>query len=276
MPAISQMPAPGALTGLELIPALQGGGTDGNVGLPLLLYNPAFGGNVLALRVPMVADLSATAEADPGTAGVRWNNADPNLATELYVNDADGDSGDLAALFASLTTGGHLYLQGAADSAARDNLQRWQVTSITDAAGYTKLGVTLQASGGAFTDADALELILQQPAPSPGVDRNVITTVSSSGGTTTCDASLGDYFKATLTEDTTLALSNVPAACTLHIQLTQHASSGPYTVAFPSGWDWGQGKSAPTMPTGAGKIMDVIVTTNDSGATGFAAARNRA
>src|SRR5690606_38063909 len=106
MPNISDMPAPGPLTGLELIPGLQGGGSDGNVGLPLLLYNPAFGGNVLALRVPMTADLSGATEADPGAAGVRWNNADPHQATELYINDADGDAGDLAMLLGALSVGG--------------------------------------------------------------------------------------------------------------------------------------------------------------------------
>lgn len=274
MPKLSDMPPPGTLTGLELIPMLQGGGVDGNVGVPLLVYNPAFGGSVLALRVPMVADLSATIEADPGAAGVRWNNADPDSAGELYINDADGDSGDLAAVFASLTVGGFIYLQGATNSAARDNLQRWQVTSKSDESGYTKLGVSLQASSGAFSDDDALELIIQQPAPSPGVDRNVVTTVSSSSGTTTCDASLGDYFKTTLGENTTLALSNVPAACTLHIQATQGASA--YTLGFPAGWNWGAGNSAPTMPEGPGAILDLIVTTNDSGATGIVSARVRA
>lgn len=274
MPNISDMPSPGPLTGLELIPVLQGGGSDGNVGLPLLVNNPAFGGAVLALRVPMVADLSATTEADPGAAGVRWNNADPHAATELYISDADGGSGDLAVLFATLVDGGYVYLQGASDSAARDNLQRCQVTSVSAEAGYTKLAVTVQASGGTFADDDALELIIQQPKPALGIDRAIVTAVSSSSGTTTCDASLGDYFKTTLSENTTLVLSNVPAACTLHIQVTQGADA--YTLAFPSGWDWGEGESAPIMPTSEGKIMDVIVTTNDSGATGFASARNRA
>src|SRR5690606_37439449 len=187
MPKISDMPAPGTLTGLELILILQGGGADGNAGLPLLVHNSAFGGNVLALRVPLVADLSATADANPGAAGVRWNNADPHLATELYVNDADGDAGDLAALFATLAAGGFVYLQGGIDSAARDNLQRWQVTSVSAETGYTKLGVSLQASGGTFSDTDALELTIQQPALTTGVDRNVVTVISSIAGVTTFD-----------------------------------------------------------------------------------------
>ena len=37
MPRVSEMPRPGPLTGLELIPGLQGAGPAGNVGMPLLL-----------------------------------------------------------------------------------------------------------------------------------------------------------------------------------------------------------------------------------------------
>lgn len=274
MARISEMPAPGPLTGLELIPALQGGGSDGNVGLPLLVNNPAFGGAVLALRVPMVADLSATTEADPGAAGVRWNNADPHAATELYINDADGDSGGLAALFATLVAGGYVYLQGAADSDARDNLQRWQVTSVSAETGYTKLAVTLQANGGTFADDDALELIIQQPIPSPGVDRNIVTAVTSSSGTTTVNAALGDYFKSTLSEDTAIAVTNVPPACTLHLALTQDTTARE--VTWPGSWNWGKGVTAPTMPADAGAVLDVMVTSNDAGAEFIATARERA
>lgn len=277
MPKISEMQKPVLpLSGLEMIPALQGGGIDANVGVPILAYGGLPNGNVLALRAPMTADLSATTDADPGAGNVRWNNADPDLATVLYVNDADTDAGNLTSVWSALTVGGFVYVQASDDSDRRGVWQKWQVASITDATGYAKIGVSLQGSNGAFVDDEPVEFTAQQPSSPPGIDRNVITTVSSSSGTTTCDASLGDYFKTALTENTTLALSNVPAACTLHIQITQHASTGPYTAAFPSGWDWGQGNSAPTMPTGAGKIMDVIVTTNDSGATGVATARNRA
>ena len=275
MPNISDLPPPGQLTGLELLPALQGGGADGNVGLPLLVQNPAFGGNVLALRVPAAADMSATTAGDPGAGGIRWNNADPHLATELYISDEDGDGGDLATQLATLAAGGFIYVQGRADSEARDNLQRWQVTGVNAGAGYTTLEVSIQASGGVFADGDLLELTVQQPRPSPGVDRNVVTIVTSSGGTTELDASLGDYFKSALTENATIAMTNAPAACTLHLQLTQHASAGPYTVTFPSSWDWGEGNSAPAMPAGAGKSLDVIVTTNDYGASAIATARAR-
>lgn len=277
MPRISQMPPPSIqLSGLELIPALQGGGADSNVGLPLLCSGPPYGGNVLALRLPMAADMISTSDGDPGAGKVRWNHVTPESATEIYVSDDDGDSGDLEAVLAALDAGGYLYLQGGLDSEARNNWQRWQVTSVTPESGYSTLAVSLQSSGGTFADEDVLELTVQQPLPSPGIDRNVVTTATSSSGTTALDASLGDYFKVALTENTTIALINVPNACTLHLQLIQHASAGPYTVNFPGTWDWGDGNDPPDMVTGAGKSLDVIVTTNDAGASAIATARARA
>lgn len=265
MPRISEMPRPGPLTGLELVPALQGGGPDGNTGVPLLLTGAPFGGAVLALRAPMVADLSATADADPGAAAIRWNNADPDLATVLFINDVDSNTEDLAALLAVLAVGGFVYVQGAADSEARDNLQKWQVTSITDASGYTKVGVTLQASGGAFADDDPLELTIQQPLPSPGVDRNVVTAVASSGGTTTIDASLGDYFTTTLTENTTVAVTNVPQACTISLRINQDAATAR-TVTFPASF-LKRGGGDFTVPATLGARHRLVATTDDYGAS---------
>ena len=49
MPRLSQLPPPASpLSGLELTPLLQGGGADGNVGLPILAYGNLPRGNVLA------------------------------------------------------------------------------------------------------------------------------------------------------------------------------------------------------------------------------------
>lgn len=275
MPRISEMPSPDLpLTGLELIPVLQGVGLPGNRGLPLLTHNPAFGGAVLAMRLPMVADLSATTEADPGAGNIRWSNADPHAATELYVSDADGDAGDLAAVLASLDVGGFVYVQGG-PALARDNRQRWQVTDKTAGTGYTTLEVTLQASAGTFTDADELEFTVQQPAPSPGVDRNVVTTVSSSSGTLTLDASLGDYFKTTLAEAVdTLSITNAPTACTLGIWITQAA--GQYAFDFPASLDWGAGNSAPAVDElAAGAVLFVVISTYNAGGKWDASARVR-
>lgn len=276
MARISQMPVPAIpLSGLELIPAIQGGGADANVGLPLLTSGPPYGGAVLALRRAIVADMGATSEADPGAGNVRWNHVSPGSATEIYVSDEDADAGDLATVFAALDGGGYLYLQGAADSEARDNWQRWQVTAVIAETGYTKVGVTLQASGGAFANDDALELTVQQPLPSPGVDRNVVTTVSSSSNALTLDASLGDYFRVTLSENVdTLVVANVPAACTLALWIKQ-ASAG-YEFAWPAEFNWGVGEAEPAVDELAdGEELFLVISTYDAGGTWDAVARQR-
>lgn len=170
MPQIWEMPTAAApLTGLERLPMNQGGGLDAVKNAPLLTSGAPFGGAVLLLDAGMLADLAATTDADPGAGSVRWNNADPDLATELYVSDEDADANDVATALAGLAPGGFFYLQGSADGNALGNLQRWQVTSATAGSGYSKLAVTLQASSGAFSDDDTLWMSVQQPVPTePG------------------------------------------------------------------------------------------------------------
>ncbi|MCC7097397.1 MAG: hypothetical protein IT472_09495 [Thermomonas sp.] len=166
MPKISEMAAPAsALSGLELIPILQGGGSDANAGLPLLATRSVPSGAVLILRKPMTADLSATTDADPGAGKVRWNNATPASATVLYIDDADTASGDIATPLATVQVGGFVYLQANSTSSRRDCWQKWQVTSLTDATGYTKIGVTYVAGAGTWTADETLELTVQQPTP---------------------------------------------------------------------------------------------------------------
>lgn len=268
MPRISQMPPPGPLTGLELTAILQGGGPNANVGVPILAYGNLPRGAVIALRAPMVADMAATADADPGAGLLRWNNADPDLATVLYVDDADSDAGDLATVLATLNPGGFVYVQGSADTDARDNWQKWQVTSVTDASGYTKIGVTLLASDGAFTDTDVVELTLQQPNPVVGEDRSTVTAVVPASGVATVDCALGDYFTLAPTANVTgWVFQNVPQGCSILIKLTQDATAR--TVAWPASFRWVGGTDG-VVSTAAGALDLLALTTHDSGATWLA------
>lgn len=262
MPKISEMAAPAALTGLELIPVLQG---STNVGMPLLAQGAVPRGSVLQLRKPFAADLSATADADPGAGKLRWNNAAPASATILYIDNAATDTTDISAAWASLQVGGFLYVQGSADGTHRGNWQKWQVTAITVATGYAKLGVSLQASAGAFTDTDAIELTLQQPNPSPGVDRNQVNILSVSSGNVALDCSLGDYFRLAPTVNVTgWTITNVPPACSLMIEFTQDAKAR--TIAWPSSFKWSAG-SVGAVSTTAGAKDVLAITTFDGGAT---------
>lgn len=268
MPRLSDMPPPGPLTGLELTPLLQGGGLDGNVGVPILAYGALPRGAVLLLRTPMVADLSATSDADPGAGNVRWNHATPASATEIYISKTDADAGDIASQLLTVTLGGYLYLQsaGAGDAEDRDILQKWQVATVDDETGYVRVGVVLVASSGSMIADDPVELTVQQPAPSPGIDRNVVTAAASASGVLTIDAALGDYFVTTLTENiTSWSLNNVPQACTLSVRIMQDASTAR-TVAFPASF-LRRGGGDFTMPATLGARHRLIMTTDDYGTT---------
>jgi len=268
MAKISQMPAPGPLTGLELTPLLQGGGIDGNVGVPILAYGNLPRGQVLLLRTPMTSDLSSTAAANPGSGKVRWNNADPNAATAVFVNKADADAEDIAALLLSAEVGGYLYLQanGAGDSARRDAWQKWQIVSVDDETGYVRIGVLAVASSDAMEASEAIELTLQQPAPAEPAERNAVTAVSSSGGVVLLDYSLGDYFTLELTENvTSWSIINTPGAgrgFTLMVEITQ--DSTPRTVATPGTTAGGAPLDASTT---AGAVDLLAISSFDNGST---------
>lgn len=265
MAKLSEMTSPTLpLSGLELVPALQGGDADGNVGIPLLAHGGLPSGAVLKLRAPVLADLSATTDADPGAGKLRWNHATPASATVLYIDDVDDDAGDLSAALAAVNVGGFVYIQANGTSARRDVWQKWQVTSITDASGYTKVGVSYQAGAGTFVDAEGLELTVQQPTPSLGVDRNVVNALSISSGNVTVDCSLGDYFTLALNDNVTgWTFTNVPPGCTLMIEITQDAPAR--TAAWPAAFKWA-GSGAGSVSTASGAKDLLAISTFNTGA----------
>lgn len=257
MPRISELDPPDLITGLELTPILQGGGEDGGRGMPLLAYGAVPKGAVSLLRRPMLADLSSTSDSNPGSGKVRWNNVDPAEVDMLYVPNADSTPTDMSAEVGGAPIGSLLYLQSKTN---RDVLQKWRVTDAPVAgAGYTKLPVVLVVGQGVMLADDTLELSLQQPEPSPGVDRNVVTAVSSVDGVTTLDASAGDFFVTTLTENTTLEIVNPPAAGTLSLRINQGAT--PRTVTMPASFRTRGG--TPLVVTATAAARDRLVMTSD-------------
>jgi hypothetical protein len=267
MPLISGLLAPSLpLSGLELTPGLQGGGVDANVGIPVFAYAGIPKGSVLRLRNPVLADLSATTDADPGAGKVRWNNADPDLATELYVDDVDTLAADLSSVWGALDLMGFVYLQASATSARRDTWQKFQVNAVSDETGYGKLGVTLVDSNGTFVADEAVEISFQQPDPVPGVNRNVVTAVSSVAGVVTIDCALGDYFVLTLTENVTgWVFSNVLPGCSIMLRIMQDAATAR-TVAWPASFRWVDGTDG-VVSVALGARDRLAITTDDTGTT---------
>jgi len=102
---------------------------------------------------------------------------------------------------------------------------------------------------------------------SPG---EVAVSASSSSGTLTLDLSLASSFHVSLTENiTTITFTNAPASGVdkwVSVEFTQHASTGPYTVAEPSGTIW-SGNSAFVMPSGASEKSLVTYRSRDAFST---------
>jgi hypothetical protein len=94
-------------------------------------------------------------------------------------------------------------------------------------------------------------------------------SLSSSGGTTTIDCATGNAFSTTLTENTTLAFSNVPASGKAYfgvIEIIQDASASGFTFSFPAGADWAAATAVTLTSTASAK--DVLgFFTRDGGTT---------
>lgn len=166
-------------------------------------YVPIAGGSGSAsVAVQYVADTGSTADSDPGAGLLKWNNATQASATQLFLDDDTDDGVTLTALWAGLDAGGFLYLQSAAD---QDTWQIWEITSVTDATGYVKLGVALLANGGSFTDGDSMLVTLQQ---GPGGSGDVVGPASSVANNL---AAFGDT-SGKLLADSGLSIAAVTAA----------------------------------------------------------------
>lgn len=99
--------------------------------------------------------------------------------------------------------------------------------------------------------------------------KNPVTAVTSASGVLTLDASTGDYFTTTLTENvTSLLFTNLTGAGyghSLMLRITQHASS-PKTFAWPASFKWVGGAAGTISATNS--AVDVIaMTTFDNGAS---------
>lgn len=116
------------------------------------------------------------------------------------------------------------------------------------------------------------------PTPPGGYDLtpyyDTVTIVAAAGATETLDLSAGKFFYIVLTANLTLSFVNPPESGPLHqylIALVQ-GGTGSYTVTWPSNvsgadTDGTPTAFAPTLFTAVGGQNDVILSTQDGGAT---------
>ncbi|TVR08166.1 MAG: hypothetical protein EA385_10630 [Salinarimonadaceae bacterium] len=133
---------------------------------------------------------TATADADPGGGAVAFNNADPSLATEIYLDDNEAGGADISAWLDLLTaTGntdnrGELHFQATTDP---ERFARFQVTgTVTSDPTYRRVSVTALTVAGLFAADEVLALALYRVGPKgeDGLDGggDVTGPASSTGG----------------------------------------------------------------------------------------------
>jgi hypothetical protein len=162
----------------------------------------------------------------------------------------------------TITLGGNLTTSGAYN------------TTLTSTANTS---VTLPFTGTLAT-LDGTEILTNKTLSSPTITgtgtitaKNYVTTLNtpSTGATTAIDLSNGNFFKFSLTANTTLSISNTPNVGTYILEIIQPSSGGTYTVTFPAAWKW-SGGAAPTI-TATNSKTDIITIVFD-GTTYFASA----
>ena len=105
-----------------------------------------------------------TSDADPGGGSVAFNNSDPALVTEIYLDDQEAGGGDVTAWLDLLTaTGntdnrGELHFQATGDAG---RFARFQVTgTVSSGVTYRRVSVTYIAHAGTFTADETLAMAL--------------------------------------------------------------------------------------------------------------------
>lgn len=108
---------------------------------------------------------SDTSEADPGTAGIKFNNATLGSVTEIYIDPVASGSRNIAKL---IEASGQLAFMSNNESGTARGL--FTITSIVNNAGnfYSVAGTMLTGFGAIPTDGEEI-LIVLQPAVSGGL-----------------------------------------------------------------------------------------------------------
>lgn len=162
-------------------------------------------------------DTGSTADSDPGSGLMKWNNATQSSATKLFFDDATANTGtDLSALFTELaasSTAGIIHMV-AGDGA----FQVYKWTGIADGTGYFKFTVTHLCSSGAFADNITVRVAFLPMPPSSGGGGSIAWTLLNSwdfavsGAVANIEAALSGYNEVlVVVQNVTLAASGYRA-----------------------------------------------------------------
>lgn len=146
-----------------------------------------------AITFSQVIDTSSTADADPGNALLRFNNATQNAATTLYLDLLDYALTDMTAVIDTVDKSTDL-LRASLRLTKYDDPTKWliySVTARTTASGYRKITVANVASSTAtpFANGDRVIVTFSRTG-SAGLDG--ATAIRYTFSTTTTDSDPGN------------------------------------------------------------------------------------
>ena len=115
---------------------------------------------------------SSTSASDPGSGEFRLNNANPALATALYVNEEDEEGVDATTLLNALEADDRIFIQEQEDAS---KFILVDVVTVTDNGSWFTITFTVDDSGTLFTDGKEAGWVLIYSAGISGVDWGDIT-----------------------------------------------------------------------------------------------------
>lgn len=233
------------------------------------------GADTRPVGVQFVADTGSTADSDPGAGLLKWNNATQASATVLFLDDDSADSVSLTGLWAALDAGGFIYLQDAADQAT---WQIWEITGVTDDAGYVKLAVALIANGGSFADGVSMLVTIEQGAATSAIDTRGRQAIYVSAGAMRPSVTGGCAALAAIA-----SAANQPDIVSLNFD-TATREYAQFSLVMPKKWNEGTITFVPhwshaATATNFGVVWDlqaVAVANDDAIAVAFGTAQTSA
>lgn len=128
-----------------------------------------------------------TADADQGAGAIWADNADLSLATTLYLSKTNRGGSDIAAFLAALTAStnpsrkGGITLTRPGDGAQAT----FDLTALTDAAGYVKLAVSGHAGAIGFSATDAISFQFARDGDKGADGAGAVDSVNGRAGAVT-------------------------------------------------------------------------------------------
>lgn len=242
-------------------------------------------GVVPASQLPSYVDdiidlvtVAATAPTEGLTDGCKYYNTVSNLVFTYDLGETSWDAGapgELGKIYVAvdtnycyrwsgsvmviITTGPYTFSTGLTDTGGTITVDTATLTGTVSASqtGWpTGDSVYTALTGRADTDLSNLSATgLAKFAAVP-----LIAAVASSSGTLTLNLSAAEVFTTTITEGTTIAISNAKSAPIFNSLLLRITNGGAYTVNYPSGTKYNNG--IPPVLSVAGTDLLVLHTVN--------------